>query len=384
MIANACSIRPTKRWPSGVRRTPRAWRSNNRRPSQFSTAATRRLIAPCVTPETSAAARNEPRARPCTPSRDSRAAAANPAPALRRATPPARALRGLKRRPPARAESWSYLRADLCASLASCHAASWPHEHALHPVVARTARQPLIAAGAVAFTIVSWASAFPFIRIGLHGLTPLQLAAARFATAAVLIVAWLAVRRPRVPTRGDALRFLLCGFLGIALYNALLNTGEQTVSAGAASFIVNTLPIFTALLAAVFLASASIAGLARLAGQPRRHRGDRTRAAGRPRPRGRQHADSRRGPVFGQLLRAAAAADSGVRRAGLHRVHAAGRRTAAHAVAAGRTRGAGQRVARHRAGRADARHLPRRAGLRDPGPLHSATSVRRAPPTSST
>ena len=53
--------------------------------------------------------------------------------------------------------------------------------------------------------------------------------------------------------RGDALRFLLCGFLGIALYNALLNTGEQTVSAGAASFIVNTLPIFTALLAAVFL-----------------------------------------------------------------------------------------------------------------------------------
>ena len=52
--------------------------------------------------------------------------------------------------------------------------------------------------------------------------------------------------------RGDALRFLLCGFLGIALH-ALLNTGEQTVSAGAASFIVNTLPIFTALLAAVFL-----------------------------------------------------------------------------------------------------------------------------------
>ncbi|WP_232517853.1 hypothetical protein [Burkholderia ambifaria] len=29
-------------------------------PSQFSTAATRRLIAPCVTPDTSAAARNEP------------------------------------------------------------------------------------------------------------------------------------------------------------------------------------------------------------------------------------------------------------------------------------------------------------------------------------
>ncbi|RQV55789.1 EamA/RhaT family transporter [Burkholderia cenocepacia] len=117
----------------------------------------------------------------------------------------------------------------------------------------RGARQPLIAAAAVAFTIVSWASAFPFIRIGLHGLAPLQLAAARFATAALLVIAWLAWRRPPLPTKADAWCFLACGLLGIALYNALLNTGEQTVSAGAASFIVNTLPIFTALLAAVFL-----------------------------------------------------------------------------------------------------------------------------------
>lgn len=144
----------------------------------------------------------------------------------------------------------------------------------------RNARLPLVAAGAVAFTIVSWASAFPFIRIGLHGLAPLQLAAARFATAAVLVTAWLAWRRPRMPAKGDALRFLVCGLLGIALYNALLNTGEQTVSAGAASFIVNTLPIFTALLAAVFLRErfnrrgwlgslVSLAGIAVIAhGQP--------------------------------------------------------------------------------------------------------------------
>ncbi|WP_322024795.1 DMT family transporter [Burkholderia sp. BCC1977] len=144
----------------------------------------------------------------------------------------------------------------------------------------RHARLPLVAAGAVAFTIVSWASAFPFIRIGLHGLAPLQLAAARFATAAVLVIAWLAWRRPRMPANGDAVRFLVCGLLGIALYNALLNTGEQTVSAGAASFIVNTLPIFTAVLAAVFLRErfnrwgwlgslVSLAGIAVIAhGQP--------------------------------------------------------------------------------------------------------------------
>ena len=111
----------------------------------------------------------------------------------------------------------------------------------------------VLAAAAVAVTIVSWASAFPFIRIGLQGLSPLHLAAARFGTAAVLAAAWLLYRRPTWPTRRDALRFALCGFFGIGIYNALLNTGEMTVAAGAASFIVNTLPIFTALLATVFL-----------------------------------------------------------------------------------------------------------------------------------
>lgn len=144
----------------------------------------------------------------------------------------------------------------------------------------RSERQPLLAAGAVAFTIVSWASAFPFIRIGLQGLAPLPLAAARFATAALLVIAWLAYRRPPLPAWRDGLRFVLCGFLGIALYNALLNTGEKTVAPGAASFIVNTLPIFTALLAAVFLGErfnrwgwlgslVSLAGIAVIArGQP--------------------------------------------------------------------------------------------------------------------
>lgn len=110
-----------------------------------------------------------------------------------------------------------------------------------------------LAAAAVAVTIASWASAFPLIRIALQGLSPLHLAAARFATAALLAGAWLAYRRPKRPTARDALRFALCGFFGIGIYNALLNTGEMTVAAGAASFIANTLPIFTALLATVFL-----------------------------------------------------------------------------------------------------------------------------------
>ncbi|WP_186099340.1 DMT family transporter [Burkholderia gladioli] len=144
----------------------------------------------------------------------------------------------------------------------------------------RDLRQVLLAFGAVAFTVVSWASAFPFIRIGLQGLSPLHLAAGRFGTAAVLVLAWLAWRRPRLPGWRDSLRFLLCGLFGIAFYNALLNTGEQTVAPGAASFIASTLPIFTAVLAVLFLGErinawgwigslVSLAGIAVIArGQP--------------------------------------------------------------------------------------------------------------------
>jgi drug/metabolite transporter (DMT)-like permease len=106
---------------------------------------------------------------------------------------------------------------------------------------------------AVAVTVLSWGSAFPLIRLGMRDLGALELAAARFAVASALALLWLAIRRPPPPTRADAGRFLVCGLIGISLYNGLLNEGELTVSAGAAAFIVNIAPILTAILATVFL-----------------------------------------------------------------------------------------------------------------------------------
>jgi drug/metabolite transporter (DMT)-like permease len=106
---------------------------------------------------------------------------------------------------------------------------------------------------AVAITVLSWASAFPMIRFGMRDLGPLELAAARFAIASLLALAWLAIYRPPVPTRGDIVRFVICGLIGISAYNGLLNQGERTVGAGAAAFIVNIAPILTAILATIFL-----------------------------------------------------------------------------------------------------------------------------------
>src|SRR3712207_7714162 len=57
----------------------------------------------------------------------------------------------------------------------------------------------------------------------------------------------------RLPEIGDLPAIFAVGFLAFALYHVALNFGERTVSAGAASLLINTAPIFTALLATVFL-----------------------------------------------------------------------------------------------------------------------------------
>ncbi len=106
---------------------------------------------------------------------------------------------------------------------------------------------------AIAATILTWAAAFPVIRIALQEFDAVPLASVRFAIASIAVVGWLAWRRPALPSRRDLVRIFASGATGIALYNILLNTGQRTVSAGAASFIVNVLPIFTALLAILVL-----------------------------------------------------------------------------------------------------------------------------------
>ncbi|GBQ24475.1 DMT family transporter [Gluconacetobacter sacchari] len=101
----------------------------------------------------------------------------------------------------------------------------------------------------VVVAILSWASAYPVVRIALRDLPPVPLAAARYAIAALLAGGWLAWARPPVPMRGDWPRIGGCGAIGIALYNILFNTGEVTVSAGAASLLISAMPLIAALIA---------------------------------------------------------------------------------------------------------------------------------------
>ena len=110
-------------------------------------------------------------------------------------------------------------------------------------------RRTTVAASVV---ILLWASAFVAVKVALAELPPGPLALARYAVASAVFLVLLVVRKLAVPRPRDLLRLALAGAVGIALYNVILNTGQLTVSAGVASLLVNTAPIWTSLLS-IFL-----------------------------------------------------------------------------------------------------------------------------------
>jgi drug/metabolite transporter (DMT)-like permease len=106
---------------------------------------------------------------------------------------------------------------------------------------------------ALAATVVFWASAFAGIRAGLDDYGPGQIALFRFAVASVVLGAFALATGTRLPERRDLPAVVLAGFLAFTVYHVALNYGELVVAAGAASVLINTAPLFTALLAVLFL-----------------------------------------------------------------------------------------------------------------------------------
>jgi drug/metabolite transporter (DMT)-like permease len=106
---------------------------------------------------------------------------------------------------------------------------------------------------AISVTVLLWASAFVAIRAATRWFGPAELALLRFAIASLVFAIWAALARPSRPGRRDLLLLLLAGGLGIAAYNVFLNAGEGRLDAGTAAMLVNTGPLWVALLAGLLL-----------------------------------------------------------------------------------------------------------------------------------
>lgn len=98
-----------------------------------------------------------------------------------------------------------------------------------------------------------WASAFAGIRAGLESYSPGHLTLLRYLIASAALLAYAPFASIRIPDRKDGPAILATGFIGVTLYHTALNFGETRVSAGAASLLVGSTPVFTALVARSFL-----------------------------------------------------------------------------------------------------------------------------------
>jgi drug/metabolite transporter (DMT)-like permease len=106
---------------------------------------------------------------------------------------------------------------------------------------------------AVGITLLFWSSAFAGIRAALADYSPKHLVLFRFLVASVVLAGYAVLTRMRLPDKRDLPAVLLLGFLGITVYHVALAYGQVTVTAGAASLLIASGPIFTVLLANAFL-----------------------------------------------------------------------------------------------------------------------------------
>jgi drug/metabolite transporter (DMT)-like permease len=121
-------------------------------------------------------------------------------------------------------------------------------KRAAHP-----ANIPVKAYMALGMALVVWSSAFAGIRAGLHAYAPSHLALFRYLIASVVLAIYARFAHFRLPAWRDIPGFALAGSLGITIYNLALNYGETRVTAGSASLLISSTPIWAALLAMLVL-----------------------------------------------------------------------------------------------------------------------------------
>ena len=115
-------------------------------------------------------------------------------------------------------------------------------------------RQRVLLLGAIAFTVLAWASAFVVIRGVAPEVGGGALALGRLIVGVVALSILVLIQRRWIwPTRSDWVRLVIYGVGWFGAYNVALNLAEQTLDAGTTAMIVNIGPILIALGAGLFL-----------------------------------------------------------------------------------------------------------------------------------
>ncbi len=109
----------------------------------------------------------------------------------------------------------------------------------------------------LAFAIIYfvWGSTFLAIRVGVHEVPPLLLAAMRFFSAGLVLFVWMRLKGTALPTRRQWLSITFLAALIFMLDYGLLFWAEQRVPSGIAAVMLATIPVFIALAEILILRS---------------------------------------------------------------------------------------------------------------------------------
>ncbi|MFO2466141.1 DMT family transporter [Pseudomonas sp. 15FMM2] len=102
---------------------------------------------------------------------------------------------------------------------------------------------------AAVFVILCWAYSPIGIHIGLQAYEPGHLALMRFLIASTFMAGVASVMRISLPRLKDLPLLALLGFFAVSLHHIALNYGQRGVSAGAASVLAQSTPLFSTLIA---------------------------------------------------------------------------------------------------------------------------------------
>lgn len=111
------------------------------------------------------------------------------------------------------------------------------------------ARPEVKVALATLFVILCWAYSPIGIHIGLQAYEPGHLALLRFLIASAFMAGVASVLRISLPRLKDLPLLAVLGFFAVSLHHIALNYGQRGVSAGAASVLAQSTPLFSTLLA---------------------------------------------------------------------------------------------------------------------------------------
>jgi drug/metabolite transporter (DMT)-like permease len=103
------------------------------------------------------------------------------------------------------------------------------------------------------FLSLFWGASFLWIKIAIAEIGPVTLVAFRVLLAAVGTLAVIFIRRPSWPGRSYLPIFLVLGLINTVIPFTLISFSEQFISSGMAAILNSTVPLFTIVLAPLFL-----------------------------------------------------------------------------------------------------------------------------------